>query len=132
MILLDTHAWIWWASSPDNLSKRALKAAEDAIQGEGGLAVSSISVWEVMLLVQKKRLRLAIDVQEWIKKNEQMPFLRFLPLTNSIAVQSVLLPPPLHGDPADRIIAATACIHNMALITKDSRLQTCPEVRTIW
>jgi len=132
MILLDTHAWIWWASAPENLSKRAFKATEDAIQGKDGLAVSSISVWEVMLLVQKKRLRLAIDVQEWIKRNEQLPFLRFLPLTNSIAVQSVLLPPPLHSDPADRIIAATACIHNMALITKDSRLKTCSEVRTIW
>ncbi len=132
MILLDTHAWIWWVSNPEKLSEKASLAINAAVLDGKGAAVSSISVWEVMLLVQKQRLRLAVDVQEWIRRNEQLPVLRFLPLTNAIAVQSVLLPLSLHSDPADRMIAATACIHNIPLITKDSRLRACAQVKTVW
>lgn len=132
MILLDTHAWLWWASNPERLSSKAARAIERSIGSGDGLGLSSISAWEVAMLSQKNRLTLSIDVQEWIRRTERLPFVRFFPITNAIAVQAVLFPPPLHDDPADRIIAATACVHNAALITRDKRLQNYPRVKTIW
>jgi len=131
MVLLDTHAWVWLVSDPESLSKRARKAVDAALEA-GELAVSSISVWEVATLVAKERLRLTMDVGVWVARSEAMPFLRFLPVTNSIALKSVELPPPLHADPADRIIVATALQHRLPLVTKDRRLRDYELVRTIW
>ena len=65
MIVLDTHAWVWWVSDPERLSARAREAVDQAAK-EGELYISSISVWEVALLAERGRLRLAMDVSEWI------------------------------------------------------------------
>ena len=118
MIVLDTHAWIWFTSKPEALSKKAQKALDAAVK-EKNILVSSISVWEVALLVNKKRLKLSMDVTDWIAKSESLPFIQFIPVSNSIAVKSVNLPQPLHPDPADRIIIATALSLGAPLVTKD-------------
>jgi PIN domain nuclease of toxin-antitoxin system len=131
MIILDTHAWIWFISNPENLSKRAKKAVKAAVNDKS-ILISSISAWELALLVRKKRLKLTIEVTDWIAKSESLPFIQFVPVTNSIAVKSVNLPLPLHPDPADRIIIATALSVGASLVTKDEKLLGYSPVKTIW
>ena len=131
MIVLDTHAWVWFISNPENLSKRAAKAVKGAVKDKS-ILISSISAWELALLVRKKRLKLTIEVSDWIAKSESLPFIQFVPVTNSIAVKSVNLPIPLHPDPADRIIIATALSVGAPLVTKDDKLIGYSPVKTIW
>ena len=131
MIVLDTHAWIWFSSMPQVLSRKAKKAIDTAVK-EKNIWVSSISVWEVALLVKKKRLRLSMDVNDWIANSENLPFIQFIPVSNSIAVKSVNLPQPLHSDPADRIIIATALSTGAPIVTKDKKISDYSHVKTIW
>lgn len=131
MILLDTHAWVWWLNDPGSLPQAARLAVEKA-RGERRVLVSSISAWEVALLIFKGRLDLTVPVEDWIAKAERLPFLKFVPVDNAIAVQSVHLPGSLHSDPADRIIAATALQLRAPLVTKDERLQSYPFIKTVW
>lgn len=131
MILLDTHVWVWWMSNPDILSEPAKKAVDEALEN-GPALVSSISVWEVALLVAKNRLQLTMDVTDWIAKAERVPFVRFIPVDNTIALRSVTLRGLLHDDPADRMIIATALNKDAAIVTKDKRILRYPHVETIW
>ncbi len=131
MIVLDTHVWVWFVSNPELLSKAAKKAI-DASMEQKDIFISTISAWEVALLVAKKRLKLSIDVTDWIGKSERLPFFKFFPIDNSVAVKSVNLPRPLHKDPADRIIVATAMTLAAPVVTKDKKLLNYPHVETIW
>ena len=130
MIVLDTHAWVWWVSNPKSLSHRARRAVNMAAENNAFL-ISSISAWEVALLVAKNRLRLTMDVTDWIAKSEGLPFVNFIPVDNAIAIKSVALPEPLHNDPADRIIIATAIVMGAPVVTKDERIINYPHVNTI-
>jgi len=129
--LLDTHVWIWWVSNPENLSETARRRIEQSMKNET-LLISSISAWEVAMLKLKGRLELTLDVADWIAKSEALPFVKFAPVTNSIAVRAVQLPGTLHADPADRIIAATAMINGSVLVTKDEKLANYPFLETLW
>ncbi len=131
MIVLDTHTWIWFISNPELLSEKARKATDDA-KKKRRIFISSISVWEVALLTAKGRLSLTMDVSGWIAKSEMLPFIRFIPVNNGIALNSVNLPQPIHNDPADRIIIATAMITGFPLVTKDQKISDYPHVQTIW
>jgi PIN domain nuclease of toxin-antitoxin system len=131
MIVLDTHVWIWFLSNPDLLSDAAQNHIELAAEKDD-IFISSISVWEVALLVQKKRLALKVDVNEWISAAESLRFFNFVPIDNAIALRSVNLPPPLHCDPADRIIIASALDLDALLITKDEKILNYPFVNTLW
>ncbi len=131
MIVLDTHAWVWFVSSPELLSKRA-KASIEAAMANNGVLISSISTWEIALLVAKNRMQLKMDVDDWITKSEKLPFVEFIPVDNSIAIKSVNLPEPFHSDPADRIIIATAITAGAILVTKDAKILKYSHVETIW
>lgn len=131
MIVLDTHVWLWWLSNPELLSPPAAQAIDQAITRKS-ISISSISVWEIVMLVKKERLVLSFDVQDWIRKTESLPFVQFIPVSNAIAIKSVLLAAPLHNDPADRIIAASAMVNNAPLITRDEKLLSYPPLTTIW
>jgi PIN domain nuclease of toxin-antitoxin system len=131
VILLDTHAWIWWIGAPDELSPAAREAADRAAD-EGGLSVSAISAWEAAMLVERGRLALSMPFDEWLRRCEALPFLHFVPVDHRIAVRAVHLPGDLHGDPADRIIVATALDLGVPLVTRDRKLQAYPHVRTVW
>jgi len=131
MIVLDTHVWVLFVSNPELLSKRAKRSLDTSME-EKGILISSISTWEVALLVDKKRLRLTLDLTDWIAKSEALPFITFIPVDNSVAIKSVNLPQPLHNDPADRIIIATAISMGAPLVTKDKKLLKYPHVQTIW
>ena len=131
MILLDTHSWVWWASDAGELSKPARRAIDDAV-AEGRGLVSSISVWEVAMLVARGRLRLTMAVEDWVTQAERIPGLRFVLVNNAIALRSVRLPGRLHEDPADRIIIATTLRHGAAVVTKDERIRRYEHVCAIW
>jgi len=131
VIVLDTHIWIWWISSPEYLSESATVAIDQAVI-EKGIVISSISTWEIALLVYKERLQLTIDVRDWVRKTEGLPFVRFIPVDNTISLRSVSLPDSFHPDPADRIITATAMTMGLPLVTKDDKILDYPHVKTIW
>jgi PIN domain nuclease of toxin-antitoxin system len=112
LILLDTHAWLWWLSQDAALSDGARSAIEQAA-GEQSVTVSTISTWELALLVARRRIELKIPVAEWVAASESITELRFLAPSNRIMLESVSLPGPFHSDPADRIIVATARVHGL-------------------
>ncbi len=132
MILLDTHVWVWYVSNPEMLSRRAREAVDLELTGGKPLFSSSISTWEISMLVSKGRLDLTMDVRDWIAKSESLPFFHFVPMDNVIAYKSVGLLEPVHDDPADRIIVATALTQGASLVTKDDKLLSLTSVETIW
>ena len=129
MILLDTHVWIWWAAeTPRRLSARARRAISES----PSIAVSAISPWEVAMLVAKGRLELDRDVLVWIRQALALPRVTLVPLTPEIAVRSTRLGAGFPGDPADRILVATARELGASLATKDAILRNAEGVRTVW
>lgn len=131
MIVLDTHAWIWWVSSPVYLSETAKRIIDEAVT-EKNIFISSISAWEVAILASRGRLQLTMSVADWVAASEALPFFDFVPVSNSIALKSVQLPGVLHNDPADRIIIATALSLGAVLVTKDEKIRNYPHVKTAW
>ncbi len=132
MILLDTHALIWWVSDPRRIPAKARRLIDAQVAASSPVAVSSISLWEVAMLVARKRLELAIDTTTWIASVEALPFLTFVPVDNRIAVRAVQLEAFPHGDPADRMIVATALGLGATLLTADARLRAYRPVKTVW
>ena len=131
MIVLDTHAWIWFVSSPAYLSETA-KGIIDGAMAERNVFISAISTWEVAILVSRGRLELTMSAGDWVAASEAIPFLNFVPVSNSIALKSVALQGALHNDPADRIIIATAVSMGAILVTKDEKIRNYPHVKTAW
>lgn len=132
MIVLDTHALLWYLSDQKRLSAKARKAINQHSQQIGMLLVSSISVWEISMLVQKGRLALTVDLDSWIGQLEKVPAVRFQPISNKIALTSTHLPGEFHKDPADRMIVATARINACSLVTADEKIRAYPHVESIW
>jgi len=130
LIVLDTHALIYDALTPARLSARARKAIALAFT-DRELACSDISLWEIAMLIAHKRLNPVIDARQFLDDMIAARHVRVLPITAEIAVlsQSDVFS---HGDPADRLIAATARLHRAPLITSDAKLRKLKEVTTIW
>jgi PIN domain nuclease of toxin-antitoxin system len=128
VIVLDTHAWIWWVAEPAKLSSRA----RHAIDAAEALGVCAISCWEVAMLVARRRLELDRDVLLWIRQALAVPRVEVLPLTPEVCVASAQLARTSPADPSDRMIAASALEHHAPIVTRDSRLRSMPEVETIW
>ena len=116
--VLDTHVWVWLMLGDRHLGKRCRRMMEEAVSG-GGLLVSAISVWEVAMLEHKGRLTLAGDCEDWVHASLGAPGIQLSELTPRLAIASTRLPGPFHGDPADRIIVATARESATTLITAD-------------
>ena len=130
MTLLDTHAWIWHLTAPQELSVPARTAIERA-RAERAALVSAISVWELFMLVKKGRLELTITPHALLRRAERLSYLQFVAVDQHMARRSVVLP-DMHGDPADRLIVATAQELDCRLISKDHRLRRYPDVEVIW
>ena len=129
--LLDTHAWVWWHTNPRRLSGRV----KGLIRRPGAyeeLLLSAISPWEFAKLIEKGRLGVSCDPEEWIQQALQMAKLRLVPLSPRIACRSTVLPPPFHNDPADQIIVTTAREEDATILTKDLRIRAYPHVRSLW
>jgi PIN domain nuclease of toxin-antitoxin system len=128
VIALDTHAWIWWASNPQKLSVAARRSIVDARE----LYVASISCWEVAMLVAKGRLELDRDVLVWLRQALALPRMSLVPLSPEIAVAAANLGEDFPGDPADRMIVATALAQKAPLVTKDRRIRSYKPLAAIW
>lgn len=131
MIVLDTSALIWWVSSPEKLSKNAQRIIEEEAKKEEVL-VSSISIWEVYLLVKKGRIVFSIDVDIWLERLEDLSSIQFVPVDNKVASLSVKLDDFENPDPADRMIVATAQLLGSRLITSDEKIINYKKVQTVW
>src|SRR5690348_11530575 len=131
MIVLDTHVLIWWVDGTAKFSKAAASAIKQA-QTQSEIMISSITAWEIAMLVDRGRLTLTMDVSTWLSTVNRVPGLRFVPVDNPIAIGSVNLPGEFHQDPADRIIVATARRFGVSLVTQDRRIRSYPHLKTIW
>jgi PIN domain nuclease of toxin-antitoxin system len=130
-ILLDTHAWVWWATGDRRLSRRA-KASIQRGTRAGGVWLCAISIWEIAKKVEKKQLVLDRPLRQWLDQALGLSGLLLAELTPAILIESGELPPPFHGDPADQMIVAAARRHGAAVVTRDRRLRSYPHVQTIW
>ena len=131
LIVLDTHALIWWVSAPARLSTRARRAMSTAARRESMVA-SAISLFEIATAVRRGRLELGQPLAQWLSDLRLLPELRFEPVNADIAQAAGGFADPMSGDPADRIIAATAIALQAKLVTADQALQRSPHVRAIW
>ncbi len=129
MVVLDTHAWIWLSSDPSKLSRTAAAAIDAA----GTIGVPSISCWEVSMLAAAGRIELDQPVTEWVRLALAQPGILALPLTPPVAVAAGLLDrDAMPGDPADRMIYATARAAGAALLTRDAALRKFDPRGTLW
>jgi len=118
VLLLDTHVWLWVVGGVEPLKRSVLSTVEGAARG-GRIRVSVISVWEVAMLEAKGRIRLTKDCLAWVRDALAAPGTSLVPLSPEIAVESSRLPGTFHGDPADRILVATARLLGGTLLTRD-------------
>jgi PIN domain nuclease of toxin-antitoxin system len=121
-LLLDTHFWIWWLT-PRSPLKRAERNALDAVADAGGVCLAAISLWEAQMLHSKKRLELPLPFSEWLTRATESRVLTVLPLDRDVVVALDTLPARFHGDPADRLIVATARTHSIPLATRDRAIR---------
>jgi len=128
VIVLDTHAWIFFADDPKKLGKAAVRS----IAKTDRLGLASVSLWEVALLVEKRRLSLDRDLLQWMNDALADPRLELLPLTPAVVAAAHQLRGALDGDPGDRIIAATTLVEGATLITKDVRITESGVVPVVW
>ncbi len=131
MILLDTQAAAWFATRPQRLSR----AAADTIRRHSrpdGLAIASVTLMELGQMLASGEIRSTGTPHEWLRRFAATTGVAIRDLTVDIAVVAASLPPDFPGDPFDRVIAATAIVERMPLVTSDSRIQKSRVVRTIW
>ncbi len=120
MIILDTHIFVWWVHKSPDLTERQI---EIILRNEkSGLGVSSISCWEIAKLVEKKRLQLSIDIEQWFNIALSYPGVELVHLTPQIIVASTRLPGNFHKDPADQLIVATARVLDVPVLSADEKI----------
>lgn len=127
-VLLDTHTLLWLSTEPKMLSKKATRTIDSAT----ALAVAAISWYELAWLAHHGRISSSIPIRTWL--DDLSRSVATLELTPAIASTAANLPPPFTGDPADRIIYATAVEHGTQLVTRDGKLRKFPQPReiTVW
>lgn len=123
-LLLDTHVWLWSLLDSRRLSPNALNLLTSETVS---LHLSSISIWETLLLAERGRLELRGDRFRWIRGALSESPVTESPVTIEVALasRSIRL---AHEDPADRFIAATAKVFGLTLLTADQRLLACPDI----
>jgi len=117
-LLLDTHVWIWMTLEPARLSDRVARALQDL---ENQLWLSPISVWELLMLTRKQRVRLNEDAVAWARRTIETLALSEATLTTEVALETSSLR-LFESDPADRLLAATAKVFDLTLVTADHKL----------
>lgn len=119
-LVLDTHVLLWQMEGNSILLPSFRKVIEK--RKPGSVLLSAISIWEIGMLAEKERIVLGMDTLEWVEQVLQCPLFQLIPLSPSVAIQSCRLPGTVHGDPADRILLATAHIHNAVLVSCDEKI----------
>lgn len=129
MILLDTHALLWWALDPSQLSATARSWCE-RMEVDGGFA-SSISIWEIGVKIQRGKLEIGTSVDEFARRIADSTSVELLAVDWPTWVRSIALPWD-HRDPADRVIVATALQRGLPILTKDTKIQSFAGARCLW
>ncbi|HCE44530.1 MAG TPA: hypothetical protein DET40_13365 [Lentisphaeria bacterium] len=127
-ILLDTHVWIWIAESPDELGSNARSLLEDL---DNEIFISPISTLEIAQLVKSGKIELKHSLSAWVRKSMSEVDAKTAPFTHDTAEMAYKIPEPFHKDPADRILAATAILENLGLMTADEKILGNKHIRTI-
>lgn len=122
--LLDTHILLWALLEPSKLSSNVIVTLEDP---ENTLWISPITLWEILILVEKKRIQLDMDPESWIREIIAQVPIKEAPLNHEVAIESRKINLS-QQDPADRFIAATAKVYDLILLTADKRLLECSEL----
>lgn len=127
-VLLDTHVVHWWSAEPKRVSAPARKALDSADE----LAVSAISWFELAWLARNERIVVNVPIRTWLQGLAAQ--VRTIGITPAIADTAVALPSSFPGDPADRMIYATAIEHDLSLVTKDRAIRDHdhPRSLTVW
>ena len=128
---LDTHTWIWWHMHPENLSHKVMALIGDTSKYDE-LLLSAISPWEFSKLLEKGRIGISFDPEDWIKEALDLHKLRLVHLSPVLAYRSTILPQPFNDDPADQIIVASARAENATILTKDKNILLYKHVTSIW
>ena len=130
MILVDTHVVVWLAFDQNRISRKARTAIDDARKNADGLAISDITLLELATLARNGRIHLEISLESFLQEVES----RFvvLPMTSRACARAGALPAAYPQDPADRIIAATALVEGLSLLTADREIRRSRTVQTIW
>lgn len=131
MILLDTHALVWWAAGASELPARARRA----IQAEArhrSVGASAISLFEIATAARRGRLRFNVPVEQWLADLVLLPELGIEPVNAAIAQLAGSFDDSMPGDPADRMIVATAIQLQARLVTADDRLRRVRQIETVW
>jgi len=129
-VLLDTHVWVWWLT-PDSPLSIAERSALDASAGRGELFLAAVSLWEVQMLAAKRRLRLPLSFPDWLAQAADDRMISIVPLDTSVILALDALPKSFHGDPADRLIVATARARKLPLATHDVAIRRSRAVK-LW
>jgi PIN domain nuclease of toxin-antitoxin system len=126
-LLLDTHIWVWTLLAPERIGRRLATVLRDSGNEKW---LSPISIWELTILVRKRRLALSLDVEEWIAQAMKAAPLREATLTSEVALATNQIRLP-HTDPADTFLAATAKVFELTLVTADPRLLAAKDISTL-
>ena len=126
--LLDTHVWIWTQESPDHLGRKARKAIEATTEQ---VCVATISTVEIARLVSMGTIALKGDLRRWIAAAIDSIEGRTIELDHVVAMEAYRLPGKFHKDPADRLLVATARVHDLTFVTADERILAYRGVRTL-
>ncbi len=118
-LVLDTHIWIWLMDGVADKISPPLRATIAHAANQGLVYISAISVWEVAILDQSKKLTLSVECRTWIERALEAPGVQFAPLSPAIMIDSTRLPGEVHRDPADRMLIATTRSLNATLVTRD-------------
>ena len=130
MILLDTHVWLWWLLGSFRLSAKE-RAAVDRLASRGAVRLAAVSLWEAQMLHAKGRLTLDRAFDVWLREAAATGVVEILPLDVDVVIALATLPATFHGDPADRLIVATARAHRVPLATHDRAIRRSRLV-TLW
>ncbi len=130
VILIDTHIVVWLALDPKKLSRKARAAIDEARQHGEGLAIASMSLFELAVISTRGRIQLNISLESFLQEVESRFVVKHL--TGRISARAQELPASYPNDPMDRIIGATALVEGLSLITADEQIRKSKVVPTIW
>ena len=123
-LLLDTHIWLWSLLEPRKLNRRVVKQLKNE---DNELWLSPISIWEILVLCEKKRLSLDPDADSWVERALTAAPLQEAPITKEVALETHAVTLP-HRDPADRFLVASAKVFELTLVTGDERLMKTRDI----
>lgn len=124
-VLLDTHVVHWWSAEPQRVSTAASEALEEAEE----LAVAAITWFELAWLAKHERIVVNVPIRSWLSGLAAQ--VRTFGIAPAIADTAVALPSSFPGDPADRLIFATAIEHGLRLVTKDQAIHDHAHPRSV-